>query len=138
MYFGDASAARRLAREVNQAAAQIKRAHPDRFGYFASLPLPGIDGALDEIGHAFTDGADGVIWMTSTAGHYLGDPKLAPVLAELDRRAAVLFVHPTSCAGHEALALGRPGASWSSCSTPHAPSSTSCSAAPRTAIPIYV
>ncbi|WP_218952444.1 hypothetical protein [Amycolatopsis anabasis] len=45
-------------------------------GYFASLPLPDIDGALDEIGHAFTDGADGVIWMTNTAGHYLGDPHL--------------------------------------------------------------
>ncbi|OLZ58151.1 amidohydrolase family protein [Amycolatopsis keratiniphila] len=108
VYFGDAAAARRLAREVNQAAARITRTHPGRFGYFASLPLPDIDGALDEIGHAFTDGADGVVWMTNTAGHYLGDPRLAPVLAELDRRGAVVFLHPTSCAGHEALALGRP------------------------------
>lgn len=108
VYFGDAAAARQLARQVNQAAVQIKRAHPDRFGYFASLPLPDIDGALDEIDHAFADGADGVIWMTNAAGHYLGDPKVAPVLAELERRAAVVFLHPTSCAGHEALALGRP------------------------------
>ncbi|WP_275106799.1 amidohydrolase family protein [Nocardia brasiliensis] len=108
VYFGDAAAARQLARQVNQAAAQIKRAHPDRFGYFASLPLPDVDGALDEIDHSFADGADGVIWMTNAAGHYLGDPKVAPVLAELERRAAVVFLHPTSCAGHEALALGRP------------------------------
>jgi len=109
VHFGDDAAARALAHEVNEAGAEIKRAHPDRFGQFASLPLPDIDGALAEISHAFDDlHADGVVLMTNSAGLYLGDERLRPVLAELDRRGAVVFLHPTSCVGHEALALGYP------------------------------
>ena len=108
-HFGDDAAARALAREVNEAGARIKREHPGRFGQFASLPLPDIDGALAEIPHAFDElHADGVVLMTNSAGRYLGDERLRPVLAELDRRGAVAFLHPTSCAGHEALALGYP------------------------------
>jgi 6-methylsalicylate decarboxylase len=109
VHFGDDAAARILAREVNEAGDEIKRAHPDRFGHFASLPLPDVDGALEEIAHAFDDlHADGVVLMTNSAGLYLGDEKMRPVLAELDRRGAIAFLHPTSCAGHESLALGRP------------------------------
>ncbi|MFC0495807.1 hypothetical protein ACFFKE_13035 [Streptomyces mutabilis] len=45
IHFGD-DAARRLAREVNEAGAYTGREHPCRFGLFASLPLPDVDGAL--------------------------------------------------------------------------------------------
>ena len=109
VHFGDDAASRALAREVNEVGARIKREHPGRFGQFASLPLPDIDGALEEIPHAFDElHADGVVLMTNAAGRYLGDGRLRPVLAELDRRGAIAFLHPTSCAGHEALALGYP------------------------------
>ncbi|MEZ0114440.1 putative TIM-barrel fold metal-dependent hydrolase [Catenulispora sp. EB89] len=109
VHFGHDEAARALARDVNEAGAEIAHAHPDRFGHFASLPLPDLDGALAEIAHAFDDlHADGVILMTNSAGLYLGDERMRPVLAELDRRGAVAFLHPTSCVGHEALALGYP------------------------------
>ena len=109
VHFGDDPAARALAREVNEFGAQIKRDHPGRFGQFASLPLPDVDGALQEIPHAFDElHADGVVLMTNSAGLYLGDQRLHPVYAELDRRGAVVFLHPTSCAGHEELALGYP------------------------------
>jgi predicted TIM-barrel fold metal-dependent hydrolase len=40
--------------------------------------------------------ADGVVLETNHHGLYLGDPKLDPVYAELNRRRAVIFLHPTS------------------------------------------
>ncbi|MFD7767358.1 amidohydrolase family protein [Streptomyces sp. NPDC059787] len=109
VHFGDDTAARRLAREVNEAGAQAVRDHPGRFGLFASLPLPDVDGALEEIAYAYdTLHADGVVLETNTHGTYLGDPDLEPVWAELDRRRAVVFLHPTSPVCWERSALGRP------------------------------
>lgn len=109
VHFGDDDAARRLAREVNEDAAAVVAAHPDRFGFFASLPLPDVDGALAEIRYALDDlGADGVVLLSNFRGTYLGSPDLEPVLAELDRRRAVVFLHPTSPAGWEWSALGKP------------------------------
>ncbi|WP_030868031.1 amidohydrolase family protein [Streptomyces sp. NRRL S-37] len=109
VHFGDDTAARRLAREVNEAGAQAVRDHPGRFGLFASLPLPDVDGALEEIAYAYdTLHADGVVLETNTHGTYLGDPDLEPVWAELGRRRAVVFLHPTSPVCWERSALGRP------------------------------
>ncbi|MFK0121048.1 amidohydrolase family protein [Streptomyces sp. NPDC090994] len=109
IHFGDDTAARRLAREVNEDGADTVRAHPGRFGLFASLPLPDTDGALEEIAYAYdTLGADGVVLETNTHGTYLGNPDLEPVWAELDRRGAVVFLHPTSPVCWEQSALGRP------------------------------
>lgn len=109
VHFGDDTAARRLAREVNEDAAAVVRDHPGRFGFFASLPLPDVDGALAELAHALDHlGADGVVLETNTHGVYLGDARLAPLFAELDRRAATVFLHPTSPVCWERSALGRP------------------------------
>jgi predicted TIM-barrel fold metal-dependent hydrolase len=99
VHFGDDQAANELARRCNDEAARLKRAHPDRFGFFACTPLPDIAGALHEIGRSFDElGADGVVFETNFNGLYLGDEALAPVYAELDRRAAVIFLHPTTSA----------------------------------------
>ncbi|WP_320778792.1 amidohydrolase family protein [Streptomyces sp. CRN 30] len=109
VHFGDDTAARRLAREVNEDGAETVRAHPGRFGLFASLPLPDVDGALAELAHAHdTLGADGVVLETHSHGTYLGDPVLEPLWAELDRRGTVVFLHPTSPVCWERSALGRP------------------------------
>ncbi|WP_040865348.1 amidohydrolase family protein [Nocardia exalbida] len=97
VHFGDDAAARRLARRVNEEGARLARAHPGRFGFFASTPLPDINGALAEISYAFDElGAAGVVFETNIDGVYLGSERMAPVFEELDRRAAVLFLHPTS------------------------------------------
>ena len=108
---GDQSESRLLTRQINQRLAELVRGRPDRFGMFASVPLPDIDGSLEAIRHAYDDlSTDGVVLLASNQGTYLGDPAYEPVMAELDRRAAVVFVHPTHLPGppargvHPALA----------------------------------
>jgi 6-methylsalicylate decarboxylase len=91
----DAASARALARSVNEYGAELVKDRPDRFGGFASIPLPDVDGALAETAYALDVlGADGVVLMSNAQGRYLGDPDFEPLWAELDRRAAVVFVHP--------------------------------------------
>ena len=98
-----------VARMVNDAAAGLIGAHPGRFGGFASLPLPDIDASLAEIERALDDlELDGVVLLTHYGSHYLGDPSMDPVLDELNRRKAVVFVHPTSPCGCEQTSLGLP------------------------------
>ena len=97
LHFGDDAAARELARYVNEEGAKAVQAHPRRFGMFASLPLPDVDGALKEIDHAFDAlHADGVVLESNFNSIYLGDPRLEPVFAELNRRRAKVFIHPTN------------------------------------------
>jgi predicted TIM-barrel fold metal-dependent hydrolase len=88
-------ARRDMARRVNEFGAELVAWRPDRFGSFATLPLPDIDTALHELEYAFdTLGADGVVLLSNYAGRYLGDPVFDPFWAELDRREAVVFIHP--------------------------------------------
>lgn len=86
---------REMARRVNEYTAGLVVKRPDRFGNFATLPLPDVDGALRELEYALdTLRADGVILLANLAGKYLGDAAFEPLWAELDRRRAVVFVHP--------------------------------------------
>ncbi len=86
-----------LATAVNDAAAATVGDHPGRFGAFASLPLPSVDAALAEAERALDHlRLGGVNLLTNVDGLYLADPLLESLLGELDRRAAVVFVHPTS------------------------------------------
>jgi len=87
--------ARKWAREVNEYTADLVRSDPGRFGLFATLTLPDVDGAIAEAEYALdTLHADGVILLANNAGRYLGDPGFAPLLAYLHHRQAIVFVHP--------------------------------------------
>jgi len=87
----------RLARSINEGAARLRADHPGRFGSLASLPLPDIDTSLAEIAYAAdTLKAEGFAVYTNTGDRWLGDRLFDPVYEELDRRKAVVFVHPTT------------------------------------------
>ncbi len=101
--------AARLAASLNEELADIVRNRPARFGGFAILPLPDVDACLVEIAHAFDElKLDGVVVMTNYDGVYLGDPRFAPVLDELNRRKSVVFVHPTEGPSNDILVQGYP------------------------------
>ncbi len=96
LWFGDAVQTRQWARACSDYGAQLVRDHPTRFGLFAALPLPDVDAALAEIERAFDSlNADGIGLYTSYGDKWLSHPSFRPVMAELNRRKAVVTVHPS-------------------------------------------
>jgi predicted TIM-barrel fold metal-dependent hydrolase len=95
---GDKSLARKVARLSNEFSARMTSDYPRRFGMLSTLPLPDIDASLAEIQYAFDVlHADGISLLSNYQNIYLGDPRYTPVMDELDRRKAIVSVHPNNC-----------------------------------------
>ena len=82
IHHGDDALSLQAAVEINDELCQISAGHPDRFGWTACLPLPYVEGSLQEIQRCLDEnGALGVKVPTNADGVYLGDPVLDPVMA---------------------------------------------------------
>jgi len=93
--FGGDEKARALARKVNEAGAKIVSDNPQRFGLLAVLPFRDVEGSIKEIDYALdTLKADGFGITSNNGEKWPGDPALLPIFQELNRRQAIVFVHP--------------------------------------------
>jgi predicted TIM-barrel fold metal-dependent hydrolase len=100
-------AAEQMVRTCNDYAAEMMRDHPGRFGLFATLSMLDIDATLKEIEYAFdTLKADGVGLQSNYGDKWLGDAVYKPVWEELNRRKAVVYVHPLVAACCGRLSVG--------------------------------
>ena len=109
VHTGDNAKARSLARRCNEFGAELVGARADRFSSFACIPLPDVDASLEELSYAMDVlKLDGFVLFTNSNGVYLGDIALEPVFEELERRQAVVFVHPNPSPDAAAHALGLP------------------------------
>ena len=82
-------------RQTNEAAARIKKEHPERFMFCAALPLPDVSKAIEEAKYALDVlKADGIKLATNVDGQYLGAPELDTLFSVLNERKAVVILHP--------------------------------------------
>jgi predicted TIM-barrel fold metal-dependent hydrolase len=99
--------AHKIVHEVHDFAAKMRQDHPGRFGIFAPLSMLNIDATLKEIEYAFdTIKADGINLQSNYGDKWLGDATYKPVLEELNRRKAVIYVHPLVAACCRNLSVG--------------------------------
>ena len=89
-----------LAGDLNDYLATVIAAHPDRFGFFATVPMPHVDESVAEVVRSLDElHADGVVLLANAAGVYLGQDGQDDLFAALDARSAVAFIHPAELPG---------------------------------------
>lgn len=111
-YFADRERAVAAARLANDQFAGLVHQHSRRFLAFGCLPLPHLDAAIAETERCLDElGMAGLTVSTSVLDRSIADPAFATLFAELDRRAAVLFLHPAGMACGSAP-IARAGLTW--------------------------
>jgi len=102
-----AEKANQMARACNEFAAEMMRDNPGRFGLFATLSMLDIDKTLSEIEYALdTLKADGIGLQSNYGDKWLGNAIYKPVFDELNRRKAVVYVHPLVASCCAQLSVG--------------------------------
>ncbi|NHJ47324.1 MAG: amidohydrolase [Asgard group archaeon] len=97
VYFKNGSFSRNLARICNEYSSILVRKYPERFGAFASLPLPDVEGALIELDYVIDElQLDGIVLLSNVNGKYLGEPEYEELFAELNKRKLTVFIHPNN------------------------------------------
>ena len=99
--------AARIARVCNDYGAEMIRDYPGRFGLFATLSMLDVDTTLKEIAYVFdTLKADGVGLQSNYGDKWLGHALYKPIFDELNRRKALVYVHPLVAACYGNLSVG--------------------------------
>jgi 6-methylsalicylate decarboxylase len=99
-FLADAADAAALARDLNDYSATLMTDQPDRFGFFATIPMPHLSESVAEVVRALDElHADGVVLLANNAGVYLGADGQDDLFAALDARSAVVFIHPADLPG---------------------------------------
>jgi 6-methylsalicylate decarboxylase len=94
-YGEDGQKAASAARFVNDQYAELVQRRPDRFRAFAALPMPHLEESVGEMGRALDElHVAGVAMNTTVLGRALVEPEYEPIFAELNSRAAILYLHP--------------------------------------------
>lgn len=89
-----------LARDINDYLAELVAAQPDRFGFFATIPMPHLRESVGEVARSLDElHADGIVALANSAGTYLGQDGQDDLFAALDARSAVVFIHPADLPG---------------------------------------
>jgi predicted TIM-barrel fold metal-dependent hydrolase len=85
-----------LTRDLNDEFSALADGAGGRLKVFASLPLPAVDAALEELGRALDlPHVVGVAVCSNIDRVNLDDERFSPVWEELSRRRATVFCHPT-------------------------------------------
>jgi predicted TIM-barrel fold metal-dependent hydrolase len=95
---------RAAVRAGNDFGARLMQDHPTKFGLMGGIPMPDIDGSLREVEYVYdTLKADAIgIYTNDNKGRWPGDPYFEPLWQELNRRKAIVYMHPLApqcCSG---------------------------------------
>jgi len=94
-WFGDIAHTKNLVRLCNETMMQFVADHPGKFGAMGFVSLPDVEAACRDVEYALdTLKMDGINLQSHTGHRYLGHPEEDELYAELNRRKAVIFVHP--------------------------------------------
>jgi 2,3-dihydroxybenzoate decarboxylase len=118
----DVDVAARMAREANDALAQVVAAHPDRFAGFAAVALQDPSAAADELERAVSElGLVGALvngYSDSAGGDgglYYDDPAYLPFWERVAALGVPLYLHPRNPLPGTPMLAGRPellGPTW--------------------------
>jgi 6-methylsalicylate decarboxylase len=94
---GDPQRAADVSQDCIEYGAKLVAEHKDKFGLFAPLPMINVDASLKQIAYAFDVAkADGIGLASVYGDKWPGDPEFDPIFAELNRRKAFVYFHPTT------------------------------------------
>ncbi len=96
-YFGDINETIQLGKQMDEQMACLKKAYPNQIGFAASLPLPDIQASIKAVTYAYDAlHADAIKIPSNAFGLYPGNEKYEPLFEVLNRRKAILILHPTA------------------------------------------
>ena len=94
-YLPDEAEGVKAVQMLNDGYADLAHRYPQRIASYVMLPLPHIDAALKEMERGFDQlGCVGVNMNIICLGRSVAETEFEPIYAEMNRRGAILFVHP--------------------------------------------